>query len=77
MPRKPKSLADRLRRHRAAFELALQLKITPAEAEAELTRRDAQAKAQAAAQRLNTRMTTPLRAETAPDPPAQPWWNRD
>jgi hypothetical protein len=77
MPRKAVSLADRLRRHRAAFELALELGITPAEAETELTRRDAQAKAQAAAQRLNTRMTSPLRPETAPDPPVQPWWNRD
>lgn len=80
MTRKPPlPLADRLRRHRAAMELALELHCTPREAAEELDRRAARARAIEAQRRLDRRMTPPRPARTA-DPPEDappPWWTRD
>lgn len=77
MPRRAIPLADRLRAHREAMELALQLGCTPAEARQELDRRAAwdrhrQLMARAAAQRTN-----PAREAEPEDPRLLPWWQRD
>lgn len=76
VPRKPASLAERYRAHRAAFELAQQLGCTPKEAEAALARRAAQQEWQRGHDRLEALRNAPLRP---PDlaPPPQPWWLRD
>jgi hypothetical protein len=78
-------LADRLRRHREVFTLALELGVTPREAEAVLAQRAAAARAD----QTRTLIAKPIRrrAETvtapapqpAPETPASPtfWWNRD
>lgn len=60
-PRQPASMAERLRAHREAFELALQLGCTPKEAEAEIARRKAAEKARQARERLEAKMNAPLR----------------
>ena len=79
MPRRAVPLAERLRRHREAFALALDLGCTPAEAEAELARRAARARWIEARDRLeakrNRRPTRPA-PQLTPEP-AQPWWARD
>lgn len=76
VPRKSASLAERYRAHRAAFELALELRCTPKEAEAELARRAAHQNWQQGHARLEALKNAPLhRAE--PEPPPQPWWLRD
>lgn len=86
MPRKPDSLAERYRAHRAAFQLALQLGCTPKEAEAELAKRADQEKRQSAhaewlkgRARLEALKNTPLRPIHCadPEPPTQPYWLRD
>ena len=72
------SLAAQYRRHREAFCLALELGCTPREAEAELRRREAQARDQSAQQKLISKMRAPIarqhddHAETV-----QPWWMKD
>ena len=77
MPRARLPYAERMRRHRAAFTLALELGITPREAEDELDRREAWARHNAAAQRLAARQgAPPSHTPIDPDRP-QPWWQRD
>lgn len=72
------SLAERLRAHRAAFTLAQVLGCTPREAEAELRRREARLRDQAAAARLADRISgctlPPILERGRPD---QPWMMRD
>lgn len=93
MPAKPKPTpAERMRRHREAFTLALELHITPAEATEIIAARAAKARADAAQARLNALKTAPLRhcreggnpAQTImpapaanPETPPAPWWTRD
>ncbi|WP_298290300.1 hypothetical protein [Novosphingobium sp.] len=90
MPRKPTSLAERYRAHRAAFELAQQLGCTPKEAEAELARRANDEKRRAAHEewlkgraRLEALRNAPLHPvhrpihRADPEPPPQPYWLRD
>lgn len=75
------SLADRLRQHRLAFELALKLGCTPKEAEIEMRRRAAVERDQQASARLAAKLAKPMpiatRNITHGDEPQQPWWNRD
>ena len=80
MPRKtPKpTMAERLRAHREAFELALDEGITPAEAEAIIARRAAIARWTETERRLAAMQQRPLRAAIAPTPePTTPraWWH--
>lgn len=76
MRRKPSSLAERYRAHRAAFELAQQLGCTPKEAAAELARRAARKEWLERNARLEALKNAPIhRAD--PEPPPQPWWLRD
>lgn len=86
MPRKPASLAERYRAHRAAFELALQLGCTLKEAEAELARRAEADRRRAAHEewkrghaRLEALKNAPLHPihGADPEPPPQPYWLRD
>ena len=79
MPRKaPKpTLAERLRAHREAFDLSLEMGITPADAAKILESRAAAARAREAQARLDRLTQSPLRPEPTADPPPQPWWNRD
>lgn len=60
-------MAERMRRHRAAFTLALELRCTPAEAEAELARREARARWEATNARLQAKMNG---RSCQPPPPA-------
>lgn len=73
MPREKPSLAENLRRHRAAFTLALELRCTPAEAAQELARREARARWEASNARLQAKMngTPPPPAPEGREPP--PW----
>ena len=76
VPRKPASLAEHYRAHRAAFELARELGCTPKEAELVLARRKAHEEWQRGHARLEALRNAPIhRAD--PEPPAQPWWLRD
>lgn len=76
MPRRPASQAERYRAHRAAFELAIELRCTPKEAEAELARRAAHEEWQRGHARLEALKNAPIhRAD--PEPPPLPWWQRD
>lgn len=77
------SLAQRMRAHRAAFTLALELGVTVAEAEAELARRAARDRWETACRRLaaldaRPRRTSPARRMTIPsnETPAglRRWW---
>ncbi|HQS69260.1 MAG: hypothetical protein B7Y36_18285 [Novosphingobium sp. 28-62-57] len=83
MPRKPASLAERYRAHRAAFELAQQLGCTPKEAEAELARRAARKDWLERNARLEALKNAPLHPihrpihRADPEPPPQPYWLRD
>lgn len=81
MPRKPTSLAERYRAHRVAFKLAQQLGCTPKEAEAEIARRAARQRwlrTLARLEALKNRRGTPQPIYGAdPEPPPQPWWQRD
>lgn len=68
--------AERLRRHRAAFELALELRCTPADALKELERREARAKWEASNARLQARMNGHPPPAPPPPPPGReppPW----
>lgn len=69
-------LADRLRLHRQAFELSLELGCTPKEAEQELARRAAADTAAQAAARLNAKINAPIRPPVREDHEA-PWMMRD
>lgn len=78
MPRDTRTTAEKLRAHREAFELALQLRCTPAQAAEELNRRAAAARHETGARTLAAKMNTPLpRALVEPDEPRPPWWQRD
>ena len=78
MPRDLRTPAERFRRNREAFVLALELGITPREAGEELDRREAVTRHRAGARALAARMTPPLLAPIAePEPPRQPWWQQD
>lgn len=81
------SLAQRYRHHRKVFLLALEMGVTPREAEAEMRRIEAREKARAARDRLDAKVNAPLRGvmgtviidESAvfePRDPA-PWMMRD
>ncbi|WP_298165351.1 hypothetical protein [Novosphingobium sp.] len=74
MSRERLTQAERWRRHRAAFNLALELRCTPAEAEQELQRREARAKWEASNARLQAKMNghPPPWPPHAPRPPAPP-----
>ena len=69
MPRRAIPLADRLRAHREAMELALQLGCTPAEARQELDRR-------AAWDRHRPLMARAARGPPPKPPPPLPWCRR-
>ena len=72
------TLAERYRAHRQAFELALELGCTPAEAAAELDRRAARARWEQAERRLRARIDSPLRIPSRARPPEDaPWMMRD
>ena len=89
MSRDTRTAAEKLRAHREAFELALQLRITPREAQDIINER-AQVAAQAhqtararerheassrsLAAKMNTRLPRPL---VDPEPPPPPYWLRD
>ncbi len=69
------SLAEKLRRHREVMELALQLRVTPREAEAVMQQRAARARWEEANQRLNAR----IRVMTSPRPEierSEPWYKQ-
>ena len=55
------SLAEHYRHHRKVFLLALEMGVTPREAEAEMRRIEARERARAAADRLAEKMNAPLR----------------
>lgn len=75
-PRPRMSLAKRLRRHRLAFELALELGCTPKEAEAEIDRREARKVWEQARDRLEAKKNeNPLKP--AFDDWQAPWMLRD
>ncbi len=68
-PQQRVSLAERLRAHREAFELALELGCTPKEAEQEIARRKAAAQAREARARLLAKVNA------APRPRQHENWN--
>ena len=75
------SPAERYRRHREAFTLALQLGCTPREAEAELKRRStlariARAKARLAAKLDPARMPASI-CLAEPEGPRRPWYKEE
>lgn len=70
------SEAERLRAHRAAFNLALELGITPREAEAELRKRRALASIEENRARLAAKLAPAAPAITAPASD-EPWMMRD
>jgi hypothetical protein len=76
VPRKPTSLAERYRAHRAIFELAQQLRCTPKEAAEHLARRKAREQWEESNRRLQAKMASPA-SPPEPDQPPQPWWLRD
>jgi len=81
------STAERLRRHRLAFGLALELGCTPREAEEEMRHREAMERHRKAKARLDARLAVPLQRllpDAAPpmiereaSEPVQLWWKRD
>ncbi len=72
------SEAERLRAHRRAFELALELGCTPREAEQEIARIEARERHRARADRLAAKMAAPLTAApihmAEPEGPRRPWY---
>lgn len=77
MGAKRPSAAERYRAHRAAFELALELRCTPREAEQELARRAARRAWEESRDRLNRKIA----GHAQPHPPSNedpplPWWQR-
>jgi hypothetical protein len=78
MPRDRLTEGERRRRHRLAYPLSLELGITPAEAEAELARRDVVARHRDSTRSLAAKMSPPIpRALVDPEPPPPPYWQRD
>lgn len=79
MPRDRITEGERRRRHRLAYPLSLELGITPAEAEAELARRDVVARHRDSTRALAARMSPPIpRPLVDPEPTPQPYyWQRD
>lgn len=75
MPRERISTAERLRQHRAAFTLALELRCTPAQAAQELARREARTRWEAGNARLRAKMHgKPPPPSPAPEgQPPPPW----
>lgn len=75
------SLAERFRANREAFELALEIGCTPAEAAKELRRRAAIARSAESERRLQAKMrampSTAMRSGHDPEPPRQPWYQRE
>lgn len=79
MARRRPSLAERFRANRASFALSLELGCTPAEAEAELARRAAWARAEQSRKRLAALDTAAAhraatREPTATQPAVRRWW---
>lgn len=77
---RPLTQAEKWRAHREAFTLALELGITPKEAEREIARIKAREAHRAATDRLAAKMAAPLPkpnfdADESRDP--QPWMMRD
>lgn len=77
MPRRAISLADRLRAHREAMQLALQLGCTPAEARQELDRRAAWDRHRELMARAAAMGARPATAPEPDEPRPLPWWQRD
>lgn len=76
------SLAEHYRRHRAAFNLALETGCTPKDAEREIDRRESRERCQAAERRLQAKIAAPCsslvgRAGHDPEEPRAPWWRED
>lgn len=70
------SKAEYYRHHRAIFTLALELGVTPAEAEIEARRREARAKAGARRERLDRMLSRHAAAHLA-EPATRPFENFD
>ncbi len=70
MARRHASIAEYYRAHGRAFRLALELGCTPAEAEAEIAKREARERWDAAERRLRAAMNGPL-----PTSAQRPAWN--
>ena len=77
MARPKPTIAERMRAHREAFELSLELGCTPKEAEAELERRKAVSHWHASKARLDAKIHGRPAPLTEPEPPREPWWQRD
>lgn len=80
--RSGESLADYYRRHRRVMELALEMGVTPIEAEAEIERIASRERARAAEQRrraMHLRLSQPaaICGSDAEPRAAQPWMMRD
>lgn len=75
-PQQRVSLAERLRAHREAFQLALQLGCTPKEAEQEIARRKTAARSREVRARLAAKMNAPPRPRQHENWNA-PWMMRD
>lgn len=72
--------AERMRRHREAFQLAQQLGCTPLEAEAELATRAARERWLKAKARLDAKLAARPRATpstTTEEERSTAWWQRD
>jgi hypothetical protein len=75
---RPTTPAERMRAHREAFTLALELGCTPREAEAEIARRQARLSWLAADQRLQERtLHSELLLAPETDRDSAPWMMRD
>jgi hypothetical protein len=73
------SLAEKYRRHREVMELALQLRVTPKEAEAIMAQRAARARWEVTNQRLSARMrafAAPLADQEMAQERALPYWKQ-
>ena len=81
----PSTYAERCQLHRRAFALALELGITPREAEEKLRHQAAMERHREAARRLAAKMAAPVVYGPRPAPSdavdgderPQPWWTRD
>lgn len=69
------SLAEKYRRHREVMELALELRVTPREAEAVMQQRAVRARWEEANRRLQARMNAPSTPRTEFERPA-PWYQQ-
>jgi hypothetical protein len=72
------SQAEYYRHHRRCFELALEMKVTPREAELELQKREVRERAAATHARfLAATQFPPARDDEADDRPREPWMMRE